>query len=336
MLVAIRSGDPQSFFWDKHLPQRVYLEHGAYYFRPKNGSRQHLGRELPDALARYAALIGDAWSSRTLGDVIDRYRTQVLPLKRSAKTRADQGKQLDRLKKAFGHMVPDNVTAQHCYAYQDARRSADGKSVPVAARHEVVLMGHVFAKAIRWGAASTNPAKGLQLGNHSAKRRRVPMEWVDAVRKLASERIRVAIDLAVITGQRRGDLLSLTRTQLRDDGIYFKQSKTGQELIIEWSDDLKAIVARAKALKPQIPGDYLIRTAKGKPYTSAGFSAIWQRLMSKHVAAGGERFSFHDLRSVSADGAATAEEARDRLGHTSVETTQRHYLRGVRKAKPRS
>lgn len=132
---------------DKHLPQRVYLEHGAYYFRPRGGSRQHLGRELPNALARYAVLIGDAWNSRTLGDVIDRYRTQVLPLKRSAKTRADQSKQLDRLKKAFGHAA-DNVTAQHYYAYQDARRSADGKPVPVAARHEVVLLGHVFGKAI--------------------------------------------------------------------------------------------------------------------------------------------------------------------------------------------
>ena len=53
--------------------------------------------------------------------------------------------------------------------------------------------------------------------------------------------------------------------------------------------------------------------------------------------AASERFSFHDLRSVSADGAATAEEARDRLGHMTVETTKRHYLyylRGVRKAKP--
>ena len=99
---------------------------------------------------------------------------------------------------------------------------------------------------------------------------------------------------------------------------------------------LRAIVARAKALRPQIPCEYLIRNAKGKRYTDAGFSAIWQRLMTKHVNAGGERFSFHDLRSVSADGAATAEEARDRLGHTSVETTKRHYLRGARRAKPRS
>ncbi len=84
------------------------------------------------------------------------------------------------------------------------------------------------------------------------------------------------------------------------------------------------------------PDGKLIRKRNGKPYSGVGFSAIWQRLMRKHVAAGGERFSFHDLRSVSADGAATLEEARDRLGHASSETTQRHYRRGVTKAKPRS
>jgi integrase len=58
--------------------------------------------------------------------------------------------------------------------------------------------------------------------------------------------------------------------------------------------------------------------------------------MAKHVKAGGQRFSFHDLRSVSADGAATAEEAQARLGHASVATTNRHYLRGLIRAKPRS
>ncbi len=56
----------------------------------------------------------------------------------------------------------------------------------------------------------------------------------------------------------------------------------------------------------------------------------------KYAEAGGMRFSFRDLRSVSADGAATPEEARDRLSHASVETTERHYLRGVTRAKPRS
>jgi integrase len=161
------------------------------------------------------------------------------------------------------------------------------------------------------------------------------MEQVELVRAMASERVKVAIDLAVSTGQRRGDLLSLTRSQLTDDGILFRQSKTGAEVLIEWSDDLRSIVERAKRLTPQIPADYLIRTQHGKPYTAFGFSAIWQRLMMKHVKAGGRRFSFQDLRAVSADGASTVEEAQARLGHTSSATTQRHYYHTITRAKPR-
>jgi integrase len=61
------------------------------------------------------------------------------------------------------------------------------------------------------------------------------------VNALTNERMRVAIDLAVSTGQRRGDLLSLTRAQLRDDGIYFKQSKTGAEITIERRDHNRVV-----------------------------------------------------------------------------------------------
>src|ERR1039457_852226 len=90
---------------DKHLPQRVYLDHGTYWFRPNGGKAVNLGRDLADAITRYASLIGTAWSGRTLGDVIDRYRTQVLPTKRSAQTRADEGKALDRLKRIYGQAI---------------------------------------------------------------------------------------------------------------------------------------------------------------------------------------------------------------------------------------
>jgi hypothetical protein len=45
---------------------------------------------------------------------------------------------------------------------------------------------------------------------------------------------------------------------------------------------------------------YALQRVAG-PYTEDGFSAIWQRLMAKHVKVGGIRFSFHDLRSGSAD-----------------------------------
>jgi integrase len=304
----------------------------------------NLGRDLADAITRYASLIGTAWSGRTLGDVIDRYRVQVLPTKRSAQTRADEGKALDRLKRVYGHMLPDGLSAPMLYRYLDERKTPEGMPAPVAARHEIALLGHIYGKAIRWGIASSNPVRGLDYGERGGKRRKVELAEVQRLCELASERMRVAIDLAVSTGQRRGDLLSLKRDQLTDDGIVFQQSKTGSGVLIAWSDDLRAIVARANALSPQIPADYLIRKPNGKRYTARGFSAIWQRLMAKALKCGKngeppaltERFTFHDLRSVSADGAQTAEEARDRLGHASVETTKRHYLRGLTKAKPRS
>ncbi len=321
---------------DKHLPQRVYLKDGTYWFRPRVGKYVNLGRDLAEAIARYASLIGTARSGRTLGDVIDRYRTQVLPTKRSPKTRINESASLDRLKRVYGQMSPDAVDAPMLYSYLDQRKTPDGKPAPVAARHEIALLGHIYAKAIRWGVTSRNPVRGIEYGERAGKRRKVELEEVTRLRELAGERIRLAIDLAVSTGQRRGDLLTLKRTQIQDDGIVFRQSKTGAGVLIEWSPDLRAIVERAKAMTPQIPAEYLIRQPSGKPYTACGFSAIWQRLMRKYVKAGGQRFSFHDLRSVSADGAATAEEARDRLGHADVATTKRHYLRGLTRAKPRS
>jgi integrase len=123
---------------------------------------------------------------------------------------------------------------------------------------------------------------------------------------------------------------------LTPQGVYVKQGKTGAEVLISYSPYLYSLIDRAKMMAPQIPGEYLIRTRKGKRYSSKGFQSTWKRAMAKHVKAGDKRFSLQDLRSVSADGADTAEEARDRLGHASVETTKRHYLRGVTKAKPRS
>lgn len=319
---------------DKHLPLRVCLDHGAYYLRQKNGPKIHLGRELAEALAKYATLIGAQWRGRTLGDVIDRYRIEVLPAKRSEQTREDEGHALDRLKRWAGDFLPDSLTAQLCYRYLDGRRTKDGRPAPVAARHEIALLGHVYAKAIRWGAATVNPVRGLDYGERSAKRAKVPMAEVEKLKGTAGERMAVAIDLAVLTGQRRGDLLSLRREQLTDEGIVFQQSKTGAGVLIEWSEELRAAVDRAKAIPPQVPGEYLLRTRRGRRYSPTGFSAIWQRLMRAHVKAGGQRFSFHDLRSVSADEAASAEEAQARLGHASVATTRRHYLRGLTRAKP--
>jgi integrase len=321
---------------DRHLPARVYLRRGVYYFdSPVLKKWIPLGRDIAEALAKYGQLIGGNWRGRTVGDTIDRYRNEVLPLKRSAQTRTDQAKELQRLKAVFGDMLHDSVTTQHCYRYVDCRRDKEGNPVPTAARHEISLLGHVFSKAIRWGVATVNPVRAMEKASRNVRLRYVTDAEYEAVRALAGERLALAMDLARMTGQRRGDLLSLRREQLLEDGIVFRQSKTDAGVLIEWTDELRAAVARSKAMNPQIPGLYLLRTQGGKRYSARGFSAMWQRLMTKALKKQviAERFTFHDLRRKAGSDKPTLEEARDLLGHRDTSTTRRFYKANLTRVK---
>ena len=312
---------------DRHLPARMYLRRGAYYFDdPATHRWEPLGKDLAQALAAYGTKVGGQWSGRTLGDVIDRYRVEVLPLKRSRHTHKDQGAQLDRLKAVFGECMPDAVTTQHCYRYADQRRTKDGKPAPVAAQHEIKLLGHVYAKAIRWGAAVTNPVRAMERDPKARRDRYVTDAEFDAVWALASERVRIAMEIALLTGLRRGDILALRWDQLTDTQIEVRTRKTGAGLLFDITPSLEAVLSRAKKLVPQVPRTHVLRTRGGKPYSVAGFSAIWQRLMTKHVKAGGDRFTFHDLRRKSANDSKTLKEAQERLGHADEATTRRFYF----------
>lgn len=312
---------------DKHLPRRMYLSRGAYYFdAPATHRWEPLGRELGPALAAYGRKVGGRWSGRTLGDALDRYRIEVLPLKRSEHTREDQGRQIERLKLVFGTMIPDSVTTQHCYQYVDARRDKQGCPVPVMASHEIKLLGHVFAKAIRWGVASVNPVRAMERESKAKRSRYVTDAEFAAVYGLASERMRIAMDLALLTGLRRGDLLALRWDQVRADGIEVRTGKTGAGLLIERTAELEAVLVRARQLVPQVPRRFVLRTRTGQGYGVDGFSAIWQRLMARHVEAGGDRFTFHDLRRKSASDSESVKAAQERLGHADEATTRRFYI----------
>jgi integrase len=319
---------------DRHLPRRMYLRRGAYYFVSPEGQWQPLGRDLAEAMAVYGQKIGGRWTGRTMGDVIDRYRTEVLPLKRSEHTRTDQGAQLIRLKGVFGDMLPDTVEPRDCYAYTDRRRTKGGKPATVAARHEIKLLGHVFAKAIRWGVATGNPVRSMEKEPRAKRSRYVTDAEFAAVYGRASERMQIAMDLALLTGLRRGDLLALQWSQVKAEGIEVRTSKTGAGLLFEVTADLEAVLARARRLSPQIPRRFVLRTLAGRGYTVEGFSAIWQRLMTKHVEAGGERFTFHDLRRKSASDSGSVREAQERLGHADEATTRRFYVAKPVKTRP--
>jgi integrase len=317
-----------------HLPRGMTLEGGTYYFRKKPAPRVDLGRDFNSALKAYAEHAAPIARPRTLHDVIERYRLEVLPAKRSEQTREDEARALLRLDRVFGELLPDELTAPDCYQYIDNRRDKKGRLAPVAARHEISLLGHVITKGIRWRAGVSNVVRTLERLPKAKRTRYVTDAEYLALRGMAQPRMRLAIDLARNIGQRRGDLLRLKREKVTADGVEFRQGKTGAGVFVEMTDTLKATIDALYAMAPDIPRDYVLRQENGQPYTRSGFSSNWQRLMRRYVKSGGERFTFHDLRAKAASDMGTIAEAQALLGHASPETTKRVYKRNLTRARP--
>lgn len=310
-----------------HLPRGMSLERGAYYLRTST-KRTPLGRDFAAAMATYGRLMHAHWQGTTVGDVLKRYLQEVVPLK-SQTTQVDEKRAIARLVAVFGDMRPSDLTPQHAYQYLDRRRAA-----PIASRHEVALLRAALNKAIRWGAIDRNPITGVELPAVPKRTRYVTDAELAAARELASERLRVAVDLAYLTGLRQGDVLGLTRASLTDEGIEVTASKTGKAMVITWTDELREVVKRAKALPPQLPGQWLVRTREGERYTPSGFASLWQALMRRVKAAGGEPFQFKDIRAKTASDSASLTEASERLQHSTTAITSARYMRRAARIKP--
>lgn len=313
-----------------HLPERMYLRRGVYFYAPRVGSWINLGRDYGAALSRYAELVGRPVTFNTLGQVFDRYQLEVIPTK-SPKTARDQLRQLDALRPVFAHCSPDDVTTQDVYRYVDAR----GRKTTTL--RERSLLSHVYTKAIEWGAASSNPCQGMRLWRPKARDRYVTDAEFAAVRLMARPVVQVVMDLVLLTGLRIGDVLRLTVDAVLPDGLLVRTSKTGKPLLFLWSPDLVGAVDRAKGLRRRVTAigaAALIPNRDGRAYTVDGFESVWRAIMDRYAAQGGQRFGLHDLRAKSGSDAETAAAAAERLGHTDPAVTARHYRRAPARVHP--
>jgi integrase len=322
---------------NKHLPKYVSIIHGAYWYR---APKQKAVRICPvdDEVGLYkwmADKLTPAGPITTMNDVFDRYERDVLPTLQP-RTQVDYRRHLLRLRKVFGQMGPDEVEPRHIGQFLDVDR---GK---IQRNRMVALLSAVYSKAVgRWYVAKRNPCRDVERNPSRKRDRYVTDAEYQAFRDHQNPRVQVAMDLALLTGQRQGDLLRLKWAQVTEVGVYFQQGKTGKKLLVEMSPALEAVLSRAKGFLPHLPREYVLRKANGQPYAENGFRAIWQHGMK--VAVKGtkrkapylaERFTFHDLRAKSVSDSDTIEHAFERAGHTSMAMTRGVYDRGVRKVKP--
>lgn len=321
---------------NKHLPQYVTVIHGSYWYRPPDGKPVRIAPEGAEHLvwkfmAELTLPTPSPVGTATLKTYFERYKREIVPTL-APRTQKDYARHIAVLDRSFGHMRPDDMKPK------DVGQFLDRPKGRIQANRQVAVLSAIYAKMVgRWYVADRNPCIGVERNSSKKRTRYVTDQEFSAMYSMCSLRLQLAMDLALLTGQRQGDLLGLPWKNVTEEGILFRQGKTGKRLLVGLSPSLEAVLARARQMVPVVEiGGYVLRTRRGKPYTSEGFRAMWQRTMRRAVKKGllAERFTFHDLRAKSVSDTTDIQKAFERAGHTSMAMTRGVYDRGIRKVTP--
>lgn len=234
-----------------------------YYLKQHDGKRVPLGDDLPKAIQRYNELLNVPISGLvTFAYAAEQYRKRVLPGKKP-KTQRDQDRQLDTLKAAFPDALLDEIEPRHIALYRDKR------SVKTSANREMALFSHLWNWSREQGYTSkANPVQGVRKNPERPRERYVTDEEYQAVWDKADAVLQDAMDLALLTGQRKGDVLNMRVSDIADGFLFVRQGKTNKPLRIEIEGELAEVIERIKSRPRKSFGNWLIQTESGQRATN--------------------------------------------------------------------
>lgn len=316
----------------------------SYRYHPVGGKPIALGTDRLAAVQQVLDLLGTGDDRGTITRLWAQYRDTPGWRDLAARTRSDYEDYSVHVVRVFGTVRAADITAPMVARYLRVERG----DAPKRANREVSLLGNLIALAIERGEAEHNPCRGGQVRrNPERPRTRAPDQSdldaliAHAVRKGGQWRVIVmAAEFAALVGSRQAELLPLHWPQFGVDEVRLRRSKqrAGVEKVerVSASAALLDLRERLRAVAHDDKVGAVFPNRQGNPYTSAGFAAMWGKLMREALAAGvvTRRFTFHDLR------AHYTTEHKRTLGalpdlHASPTTTARVYER-AREVKRRS
>lgn len=270
----------------------------------------------------------------TMNELFDHYVRECIP-ELQPRSQRDYLAIVEKLRVTFGHMEPQDVKPRHVADFINVKK---GK---IHRNRMVTILSTVFKKAMgRWclDLDLTNPCTVVERWPTKPRTRYVTDEEFNGMRAICCPQVQIAMDLALLTGQRQGDIVGLTWKMIHSDGprgawfVEVKQGKTGKHLGISLSPAIEEVLDRATLTSPA--GDYVLRTKWGRGYTDDGFRAMWQRHCRRWEQLGNERFHFHDLRAKSISDNKNLDAAYLLAGHIDIKMTRRVYDRNIRMVEP--
>jgi integrase len=293
----------------------VYFKHGAYWL-VKRGKWTRIGATLQEAMSEYGRL--QSTPKGGMAELIETVYTHHA--KRVSESTAKQYRiAANVLKRKLVQFSPEQVKPKHV-----AQLRLSMADHPNMANRVLSFLRVVFGFAVDNQLVESNPCVGIKRHKEAKRTRYITdAEW-QAIHQHAGPRLRVIMSLAYLTGQRIGDVLSIRRSQITDEGISFVQRKTKAKLLVRWKPELRQAVADALALHRGVPALTLFLGRKGKPPDYRSVLLQWHTACN---AAGVTDALPNDQRAKAAtDTKRQGGDATALLGHTSEAMTDR-YLR---------
>lgn len=241
--------------------------------------------------------------STTIGELIDRYLSEVTDSKKGAK---QERYRLLFLKERLGHFIVASLQSKHIAAYRD-KRIKEGMSGTTVV-HEINCLGHVLEVAIKdWGLPlASNPAKLIRKPTRAKGRTRrlKACEWQSLLEQLKNNpKMFFLVQFALETGMRRGEMVNMTweHVNLKEQVVFLPDTKNGESRHVPLSSNavsvLKGLLAASQDKSVDHEGSSRVVTPfRSGPVFGLQPDSISQAFNRACQKAGIEDLRFHDLR----------------------------------------
>lgn len=228
---------------------------------------------------------------------------------RAESTKLKDGQMISVLRDHFKDDLIIKVTTKDCFSLIQKYRDAGHDRQAVNVRSYLVDCFNE-AESAGWIPRGTNPAEIIKANAPETKRNRLSLEHFKTVLDHSNGWQRIAMLLAIITGQRVSDIAALEYANVSGGFLWVQQIKTGERIKIPLAISLlgyklgdviresrkivgaKTIVHQTESTGRSSPGDALLSVT-----ISRGFTALVREHLPKFNE--GTPPTFHEIRALS-------------------------------------
>ena len=267
----------------------------------------------------------DQGNKRTFKDMAEKYMAEYA-IKKAPDTITRDETSLKHLLPVFGSVYLAQITPAQIASYK-TQRSNEGAS-PKSVNHELGFCKHAFNLAIReWVWVKDNPFAKVSAEKLPQPRvRYLTREEFERLYQACSDRLKPIVLIAVNTGMRQDNVLSLTWQQvdLNRGIIMLEHTKNGERLGLPMNEPVKRLLTELSKVR-HISSAYVFHTSTGSKLSRRAIGISFHRICEK---AGIQDFRFHDLRHTFASwlvqGGIDLYRVQRLLGHKTGEMTRRY------------